>query len=48
VLPILWAAVGGSAAFLLDIQADIALLAAGVVLLIYVLSPWRRVPQAAA
>jgi hypothetical protein len=46
VIPILWAGVGGSAAFLLDIQADIALLAAGVVLLIYVLSPGRRVPQA--
>jgi hypothetical protein len=46
VFPILMAGVGGSAAFLLDIQADIALLAAGVVLLISVLSPPRRVPQA--
>jgi hypothetical protein len=48
VIPILWAGVGGSAAFLLDIKADIALLAGGVVLLVYVVSPGRRVPQSVA
>jgi hypothetical protein len=47
-LPILWSGVGGSAAFLLDIRADIVLLAAGIVLLIYVLSPSRTVSHGAA
>jgi hypothetical protein len=43
VFPILWSGVGGSAAFLLDIRADIALPVAGIILLTYVLSPSRRV-----
>lgn len=41
VIPVLWSAVGGSAAFLLDIRADYALLVAGAALLIYVLIPRR-------
>ena len=39
VIPVLWAGVGGSAAYLLDIRADYALIMAGVLLLIYVLLP---------
>lgn len=48
VFPILWSGIGGSAAFLLDIHADIALPVAGFVLLLYVLSPSRRVAQNAS
>jgi hypothetical protein len=33
-IPIVWTAVGGSAAFLLDVRADFALVAAGVFLLL--------------
>lgn len=45
VIPIVWSGVGGSAAFLLDIQPDIALPVAGIILLLYVLSPPRRLQQ---
>jgi hypothetical protein len=45
VLPALWAGVGGSAAFLLDIRADLALLVAGLALVFYALTPARRSPE---
>jgi hypothetical protein len=38
VIPVLWAAVGGSAAFALQIRADLALPPAGVVLLAYLVT----------
>ena len=38
IVPILWSAIGGSAAFLLGITADLALVAAGTLLLFRVLS----------
>jgi hypothetical protein len=45
-IPFLWTVVGGSAAYLLDIHADLALPVAGVALLIYIFSPlgWARRP----
>ena len=43
VIPVIWAAIGGSAAFLLAIRADLALLLAGGFLLPYV-HPDRRSP----
>lgn len=39
VIPLLWTAVAGSAAFLLGIRADLALLVAGVLLLVHTLAP---------
>lgn len=39
VVPILWCAIGGSAALVLDMYADLALLAAGVILIIELLAP---------
>jgi len=48
VIPVLWAGVGGAAAFLLGIRADLALLLAGLLLLIYMLSPERRAAGDAA
>ena len=42
VIPLLWAVVGGSAAFVLGIRADLALVLAGVVLLVYIARPIRR------
>ena len=40
-IPLLWAIVGGSAAFVLDIRADLALVAGGVLLLVYVVRRTR-------
>lgn len=42
IIPILWSAVGGSAAFLLDVTADLALLFSGVALFVYVTSLARK------
>lgn len=42
VIPLLWAVVGGSAAFVLAIRADLTLVLAGVVLLVYVARPIGR------
>jgi len=39
VIPILWSGMGGSAAFLLGITADLALLFGGIILLVYILTP---------
>jgi len=39
-IPILWALIGGSAAFLLGVHADLMLLAAGIGLLVYVIIKW--------
>jgi hypothetical protein len=39
IIPIVWAAIGGSAAFLLGVPADLMLLASGVVLLVDALTP---------
>ncbi len=39
VIPILWAGVGGSAAFVLGIRADLCLLLAGGTLILYILTP---------
>lgn len=36
-IPILWALIGGSAAFLLGVHADLVLLAAGIPLLVYII-----------
>jgi len=36
VIPILWAVIGGSAAFALGVRTDLLLLAAGAVLLIWI------------
>jgi len=41
-IPLLWALVGGSAAFVLDIRADLALVAAGVFLLTFLARPSTR------
>jgi hypothetical protein len=38
VIPIFWAFVGGSAAFLLDVRTDVMLLAAGAIMLSYVIA----------
>jgi hypothetical protein len=48
VIPILWAFVGGSAAFLLDVRIDLMLLAAGVVLLTYVIGSRSKRPATIA
>jgi hypothetical protein len=48
VIPLVWSGVGGSAAFLLDIHPDITLPVAGIILLVYVLSPSRRLQQNAS
>jgi hypothetical protein len=45
VVPVLWAAVGGSAAFLLGIRADMMLMVAGLVLVVHILVPARRTPE---
>jgi len=42
VIPLLWAAVGGSAAFVLAIRTDLALVVAGIVLLAYIARPSGR------
>jgi len=39
VIPVTWAAIGGSASFSLGIRADLALALAGGILLFYVLAP---------
>ena len=41
VIPVLWAAVGGSAAFVLRIRADMILALSGLILLTYMLTPSR-------
>ena len=41
VIPIMWAFVGGSAAFLFGVHADLILLAAGVVLAVDILASMR-------
>lgn len=43
-IAIVWSAVGGSAAFLLDVRADLMLLAAGLAVLVYVARPAATVP----
>jgi hypothetical protein len=47
-IPILWTVIGGSAAFLLGVHADLALIVAGVSLLLYGVSGRRRQPSIAA
>jgi len=42
-VPVIWSAIGGSAAFLLGVHADVALPIAGVALAIF--SMWRTTPQ---
>lgn len=39
IIPLIWTAVGGSAAFVLDMRPDLMLPAAGVVLFVYLLAP---------
>jgi hypothetical protein len=43
-IPVLWAFIGGSAAFLLGVHADLMLLAAGIILLIYLVWEWAKAP----
>jgi hypothetical protein len=43
VVPVIWSAIGGSAAFLLGVSADVALPVAGVALAIF--SVWRATPE---
>lgn len=45
-VPILWSAIGGSAAFLLGITADLVLVAAGTLLLVRMMMPQRSVAGA--
>jgi len=45
-IPVLWAGIGGSAAFVLGIRADLVLLLAGVLLLAYMFAPARSRPVA--
>jgi hypothetical protein len=40
-IPVLWGGIGGSAAFVLGVKADLVLPLAGVLMLIYMLSPVR-------
>jgi len=42
IIPVIWAFVGGSAAFLLDVRTDYVLLAAGVALVVALLTPPRH------
>lgn len=42
IIPVLWAAIGGSAAFLLGIRTDMALLLAGVLLLVYMVTSGKH------
>lgn len=42
-VPVLWSAIGGSAAFLLGVRADVALPIAGMALAIF--SVWRTTPE---
>ena len=42
-VPVIWSAIGGSAAFLLGVRADVALPVAGLALAIF--SMWRPTPQ---
>lgn len=42
-IPVLWAGIGGSAAFVLGVRADLVLLLAGVLLLAYMFAPAREV-----
>jgi hypothetical protein len=42
VIPILWAFIGGSAAFLLGVHADLALLVSGIILLVDIGRPLSR------
>jgi len=46
VIPILWSIIGGSAAFLLGVHADLMLLVAGMILLLYTVRP--RLPAGRA
>ncbi len=39
VIPIVWTAVGGSAAFVLEVRADMMLVVAGLILLVRTLTP---------
>lgn len=41
IVPLLWSAVGGSAAFLFAVRADLALVLAGILLLVHVARPAR-------
>ena len=45
-IPVLWAGIGGSAAFVLGVRADLVLLLAGVLLLAYMFAPARSRPVA--
>jgi hypothetical protein len=47
-IPVLWAAIGGSAAFVFGILADYALLGAGVLLVLFLVFPRRRTRMSAA
>lgn len=44
-IPLLWAAVGSTAAFALGVHQDLGLLVAGVLALFAVAQGWRRAPQ---
>jgi hypothetical protein len=46
VVPVVWSGVGGSAAFLLGIRADFALLVAGLALAVHCVVPARSAPAA--
>jgi hypothetical protein len=46
-IPVLWAGVGGSAAFVLGVRADLVLPLAGVLLLIYMFIPTRSTSRGA-
>ncbi len=46
-IPVLWAGVGGSAAFVLGIRADLVLPLAGFLLLVYMFTPTRATSQVA-
>ena len=48
VIPLLWSAVGSSAAIVLGIRADLALMVAGITLLAYIALPTRHAPATAA
>ena len=48
IIPVLWAAIGGSAAFLLGVRADMALVLAGLLLVAYLVTPERSHPDTRA
>jgi len=46
-IPVLWAAIGGSAAFVLGVRADLVLPMAGVLLLVYMFTPTLSISRGA-